>query len=103
MAWGDTIFEVEQIEKLPLIAFLLTHHDPPPSLNESSKRESCGADDHEAFFDSIGQSRHFDDLWVMSVLTPTTDIRAHCTVGRKVPLTVIPPMPSAPSGRTATN
>src|SRR5476649_376891 len=39
---------------------------------------------------ALGQSRHFDDLWVMSVLTPTTDIRAHCTDGRKVPGTDIP-------------
>src|SRR5476649_2586857 len=57
MAWGDAIFEVEQIEKLPLIAFLLTHHDPPPTLNESSSRESCRAENHEPFSTA---STHFD-------------------------------------------
>jgi hypothetical protein len=49
--------EVEQIEKLALIARLPTHHDPPPPLNESSETESCHADHYEPFFDSIGQKR----------------------------------------------
>jgi hypothetical protein len=50
-------WNVEQIEKLALIARLPTHHDSPPPLNESDKRESCRAGNHEPFFDSIDRKR----------------------------------------------
>src|SRR5476651_731223 len=64
MAWGDAIFEVEQIEKLPLIAFLLTHHDPPPPLNESSSRESCRAENHEPFSTASTRTGHAEGLYL---------------------------------------
>ena len=57
MVCWNAIFEIEQIEELPLIVCLPTHHDQPPLLNESSERESRHADNHDPFFNSIGQKR----------------------------------------------
>jgi hypothetical protein len=38
MACRNALFQVEQIEQLALIATLPAHHDPPPSLTESDRR-----------------------------------------------------------------
>jgi hypothetical protein len=49
MAFRNTPFEIEEVKQLALIATLPTHHDPPPPLNESSKRELQHADNHDPF------------------------------------------------------
>jgi hypothetical protein len=50
-------FEIEEVKQLTLIAALPTHHDPPPPPNESRERESWRANNHETFFNIIGQKR----------------------------------------------
>jgi hypothetical protein len=60
MVRRNALFEVEQIEKLALIACLTAHHDPPPSLNESSESESWFAVNHEPFSTA---STHFRHQW----------------------------------------
>ena len=55
----NTFVWVEQIEELPLIAGLPTHHDPTPSLNESNDTETGRADNQEPFFDSIDSNWTF--------------------------------------------
>jgi hypothetical protein len=57
MACRNTPFEIEEVKQLALIAALPTHHDPPPPPNESRERESWRANNHETFFNIIGQSR----------------------------------------------
>jgi len=52
MARWNTLFEVEQVEQLALIACLPPHHHPSPSQN-LKKTESQLDDDHEPFFNSI--------------------------------------------------
>jgi hypothetical protein len=61
MVCWNAIFEIEQIEELPLIVCLPTHHDQPPLLNESSERESCCAENHEPFFDNIDPKRNWPE------------------------------------------
>jgi hypothetical protein len=46
-------FEVEQIEKLALIALLPPHHGPPPMQNASESAESPFVNLHKPFFNSI--------------------------------------------------
>jgi hypothetical protein len=41
MARWNTLFEIEQVEQLALIARLLSHHGRPPSLTASSRRNHC--------------------------------------------------------------
>src|SRR3982074_3179111 len=41
MAYRNTAFQIEQIEQLALIARLPTHHEGPPPLNASSRRNHC--------------------------------------------------------------
>src|SRR6516162_3888904 len=58
MPHRDTPFEVKQIEQLALIDHLPTHHDPPPPDKRIiGGSESRFADDHEPFFNSIGQKQ----------------------------------------------
>src|SRR5205085_1995046 len=59
MACWNAPFEIEQVKQLTLLAALPPHHDPPPPLNESSERESWHADNHEPFFNIIGQFQTF--------------------------------------------
>src|SRR6266542_5574262 len=57
IARRNTLFEVKQIEQLALIARLPAHHDPPPSLTESNRRNHGSPEITSPFFNSIGQSR----------------------------------------------
>jgi hypothetical protein len=52
----------DEVKQLALIAALPTHHDPPPSPNESSERESWHADNHELFFNIIDPEQT-SDVW----------------------------------------
>ena len=51
----NALFQVEQIEKLALIACLPTHHGKPPSLAAFQPTELLFAENHEPFFNTIGQ------------------------------------------------
>jgi hypothetical protein len=55
MADRNTLFEVEQIEQLALVARLPAHHGKPPSLAAFQPTESLFAENHEPFFNTIGQ------------------------------------------------
>ena len=55
MTSRNALFEVEQVEKLALIARLPTHHGKPPPLIASSQTESLFADEREPFFNAIGR------------------------------------------------
>jgi len=57
MAFWDALFEVEQIEQLALIDRLPTHHDPPPPLKPSTKRNHDSPIITSDFFNTIG---HFE-------------------------------------------
>src|ERR1700681_2484233 len=57
MARRNATFEVEQIEQLALIDLLPTHHDPPPSLKPSSRRNHDSPMIASDFFNAIGQNR----------------------------------------------
>jgi hypothetical protein len=85
MACGNTPFEIEEVKQLALIAALPPHHDSPPPLNESSERESWHPDNHEPFFNIIGQKQTF--LWIaaMSALRPKADIPQRRLDVRQVP------------------
>jgi hypothetical protein len=61
MARWDAPFEVEQVKQLALIARLPTHHGKPPPPNPSAE-ESLFAENHETFFNSIGQSLHIQGV-----------------------------------------
>src|SRR5207344_1928957 len=56
MTSRNALFEVEQVEKLALIARLPTHHGKPPPLIASSQTESLFADEREPFFNAIDKS-----------------------------------------------
>jgi len=68
MTSRNALFEVEQVEKLALIARLPTHHGKPPPLIASSQTESLFADEREPFFNAIGQTRPWGDVGSMSGL-----------------------------------
>ena len=55
VALRNALFEIEQVEQLALITCLPPHHarSPSPTLQVT---ESRFADDHEPFFNSIGQN-----------------------------------------------
>jgi hypothetical protein len=53
MAFRNALFEVEEIEKLALIDRLPTHHDPPPPLNASARRNHDSPIITSDFFNSI--------------------------------------------------
>ena len=53
----NLFFEVEKVEQLALIDRLATHHDRPPSLKASGKRNASFVDIHEAFFNRIDPKR----------------------------------------------
>src|SRR4029078_5531220 len=57
MALRDAFLEVEEIEQLPLIDRMPTHHDPPPPLKASTKRNHDSPIITSDFFNSIGQIR----------------------------------------------
>src|SRR4051812_49363695 len=59
MTSRNALFEVEQVEKLALIARLPTHHGKPPPLIASSQTESLFADEREPFFNAIDPTRTF--------------------------------------------
>src|ERR1700722_12805689 len=59
MAFRDALFEVEEIEQLALIDRLPTHHDPPPPLKASAKRNHDSPIITSDFFNTIGQQRTF--------------------------------------------
>jgi hypothetical protein len=50
----NALFQIEQIEKLALIARLPTHHGKAPSLAAFQPTESLFADYREPFFNTIG-------------------------------------------------
>src|SRR5580693_438602 len=75
-------FEIEEVKQLTLIAALPTHHDPPPPPNESRERESWRANNHETFFNIIGQKRTKFDVHITSgFLLITTEQRTSHEVG----------------------
>jgi hypothetical protein len=57
MVLRNALLEVEQIEQLALIDRLPTHHDPPPPLKPSTKRNHDSPVITSDFFNSIGQTR----------------------------------------------
>jgi len=59
MPFRNARFEVEQIEKLALIARLPPHHGPPPMQRISESAESLFGELHKPFFNSIGPKRRF--------------------------------------------
>jgi hypothetical protein len=80
MACRNTPFEIEEVKQLALIAALPPHHDPPPLLNESSERESWHADNHDPFFNTIGQTATSRLVRDGSVDTSIADIPANVPV-----------------------
>jgi hypothetical protein len=54
VAFRDALFEVEEIEELALIDRLPTHHDPPPPLKPSTKRNHDSPMITSDFFNTIG-------------------------------------------------
>ena len=59
MARRNATFEVEQVEQLTLIDLLPTHHDPPPSLKPSRRRNHDSTMIASDFFNSIGPTRKY--------------------------------------------
>src|SRR5258705_6859893 len=53
MAFRDALLKVEEIEQLALIDRLPTHHDPPPPLNASTRRNHDSPIRTSDFFNSI--------------------------------------------------
>jgi hypothetical protein len=74
MAFRDALLEVEEIEQLALIDRLPTHHDPPPPLKASTKRNHDSSIITNDFFNSIGHFRKSDGVRVRSAHPPTTDM-----------------------------
>src|SRR6478672_6989808 len=68
MAFRDALLEVEEIEQLALIDRLPTHHDPPPPLKASTKRNHDSPIITSDFFNIIGQRRKSARSNGMSVL-----------------------------------
>jgi hypothetical protein len=56
MTRRNAAFEVEQIEQLALIDLLLAHHEPPPSLKTSGRRNHDSSMIASDFFNTIGQN-----------------------------------------------
>src|SRR5215471_13795778 len=54
----NLFFEVEKVEQLALIDRLATHHDRPPSLNASGKRNHDSSISTRPFSTGSTQSRH---------------------------------------------
>src|ERR1700722_17453581 len=59
MAFRDALLEVEEIEQLALIDRLPTHHDPPPPLKASTKRNHDSPIISSDFFNTIDLERTF--------------------------------------------
>src|SRR4029077_12126664 len=57
MAFRDALLEVEEIEQLALIDRLPPHHDPPPPLKASTKRNHDSPIITSDFFNSIDPKR----------------------------------------------
>ena len=57
MALRDALLKVEQIEQLALIDRLPTHHDPPPPLKASTKRNHDSRFKAGDFFNTIDPTR----------------------------------------------
>jgi hypothetical protein len=56
MTFRDALLKVEEIEQLTLIDHLPTHHDPPPPLKASTKRNHDSLIISSDFFNTIGQN-----------------------------------------------
>ena len=72
MARRNAFFEVEQVEKLALIARLPAHHGPPPSPQESDETESQCADGRDTFFNSIDPKRTLGGVTIHRLLLGST-------------------------------
>jgi hypothetical protein len=59
MALRDALLEVEEIEQLALIDRLPTHHDPPPPLKASTKRNHDSPIITSDFFNTIDPQQTF--------------------------------------------
>jgi hypothetical protein len=57
MPFRDTLLELEEIEQLALIDRLPTHHDPPPPLKASTKRNHDSSIITSDFFNTIDPDR----------------------------------------------
>src|SRR4029077_9899082 len=76
MAFRDALLEVEEIEQLALIDRLPTHHDPPPPLKASTKRNHDSPIITSDFFNSIDQQRSSATRTVAVLKPPLTPIQA---------------------------
>src|SRR5215471_4321595 len=56
----NLFFEVEKVEQLALIDRLATHHDRPPSLNASGKRNHDSSISTRPFSTGSTQSGHYE-------------------------------------------
>src|SRR6266498_639146 len=82
IARRNTLFEVKQIEQLALIARLPAHHDPPPSLIESNRRNHGSPEITSPFFNSIDPSRSLAARFaVMHGPDPAIVVRDHWPLG----------------------
>src|SRR5207245_4534338 len=74
VALRNALFEVERVEQPTRIARLPSHHYPSPRKNPEMT-ESQLDDDHEPFFNSIGQSAKNRSLHAMSASPLTPEVR----------------------------
>jgi len=57
VAGRESVLKIEEIKELALIRVLPTHHDEASVAGNRQQTESLVAENHEGFFDIIGQNR----------------------------------------------